>query len=170
MAAKLCAKPKLLNEFLEICKSNKYFAASIENSFIRDIRFLDHAPNLQSNIERQWQFKSKEIENSLKTYDNCEFSEQGEKLSLLQRYAIVRKRDRLAKIIPFGLIDIQNHSEPMVFGENNSAEAASIGVKLDKGAKFLTCSYLVSDKQSQEYFYRIQRLRKIWWMKVIALD
>lgn len=165
MQAKLFSKPKLLGEFLEICKKNKYLAGSLENNLIKNIKFLDHAPNLQANIERQWLFKSKEIENSLNTYSNSEFMEYGENLSLLEKHTVIRKRDRLARSIPFGLIDIESHKEPIEFG-NSSSDDTSIGIQLDNGAKLLSCWYLVNDKQSQEYFYRIQRLRKIWWMKV----
>lgn len=166
MTAKQFAKPKLLSEFLDICNKNKYFAASVENNLVKNVKFLNHAPNLTANIERQWLFKSKDIENSLKTYDNAEFLEYGENLSHLEKYAIVRKRDRLARTIPFGLIDIEHQQNTnCVFGLNNS-EDTSIGIQLENGAKLLTCWYLVTDKQSQEYFYRIQRFRKIWWMKV----
>lgn len=165
MATKLFTKPKLLSEFLDICRKNKYFAATVENNLIKDVKFLNHSPNLQANIERQWLFKSKEIENSLKTYNSEEFLEYGENLSLLEKHAVVRKRDRLARTIPFGLIEIENYHESMTFG-GGTAEDTAFGIQLDNNPKLLTCWYLVNDKQSQEYFYRIQRLRKIWWMKV----
>lgn len=158
------AKPKLIGDFLKICVKNKYFAATVENNLIRDVEFLNYASNLQANIERQWLFKSKDIENSLNTYNNSDFLEYGENLSLLEKYAIIRKRDRLTRTIPFGLIDIESQSSPPSFGSSSSAD--TIGILLNNNTKYLNCSYLVNDKQSQEYFYRIQRLRKIWWMKV----
>lgn len=166
MATKLFSKPKLISDFLEICRKNKYFAATVENNLIKNVKFLEHSSNLQTNIERQWLFKSKEIENSLKTYNNAEFLEYGENLSLLEKYAVIRKRDRLARTIPFGLIEIENSDRPMLFGGGASDDTA-FGIHLENNSKLLTCWYLVNDKQSQEYFYRIQRLRKIWWMKVI---
>lgn len=169
MATKLFSKPKFLSEFLEICRKNKYFAATVENNLIKNVKFLNHSLNLQANIERQWLFKSKEIENSLKTYNNDEFLEYGENLSLMEKHAVIRKRDRLARSIPFGLIEIENHYKPMIFGSENSEDTA-FGIQLDNNPKLLTCWYLVNDKQSQEYFYRIQRLRKIWWMKVIMFN
>lgn len=168
MATKRFSKPKLISEFLEICRKNKYFAATVDNNLIRDVKFLEHSPNLQANIERQWLFKSKEIENSLKTYSNDDFLEYGENLSLLEKHAVVRKRDRLARSIPFGLIEIENQNKPMTVG-GGSAENTAIGIQLGSNSKLLTCWYLVNGKQSQEYFYRIQRLRKIWWMKVIII-
>lgn len=167
MQAKLCTKPKLLSEFLEICTKNKYFSATLDKNLLKDIKFLAHSSNVQANIERQWLFKSKDIENSLKTFYNMDFMEYGENLTLLEKHAIIRKRDRLARSIPFGLIDIENRERPIQCGGN--AEDASIGILLGNGPKCLTCWYLVNDKQSQEYFYRIQRLRKIWWMKVRQL-
>lgn len=168
MQAKLCAKPKLLSEFLEICAKNKYFSAALDRNILRDVKFLDHSSNVQANIERQWLFKSKDIENSLKTFSNTDFVEYGENLTLLEKYAIIRKRDRLSRSIPFGLIDIESRGKSTQFGGNSSSNSdeASIGIWLNNGAKHLTCWYFVNDKQSQEYFYRIQRLRKIWWMKV----
>lgn len=171
MQAKLCTKPKLLSEFLEICTKNKYFAATIDKNILKDVKFLDHSSNVQANIERQWLFKSKDIENSLKTFSNTDFMEYGENLTLLEKHAIIRKRDRLSRSIPFGLIDIENDGKATQFGggsidNGGNSSDASIGIWLNNGAKHLTCWYLVNDKQSQEYFYRIQRLRKIWWMKV----
>lgn len=164
--AKLFTKPKLLTEFLEICSKNKYFEASVENNLIKNVKFLNYAPNLQANIERQWLFKSKDIDNSLKTYNNDEFMEYGENLTLLEKCGIIRKKDRLARTIPFGLIETENHHKGIVFGQPGDT---SIGIQLDNNPKVLNCWYLVNDKQSQEYFYRIQRLRKIWWMKVRIL-
>lgn len=166
MAAKLIySKPKLLSDFLDICRKNKYFAATVENNLMKNIKFLNHTPNLQANIDRQWLIQSQDIENSLKTYNNEEFSECGENLSLLEKYMVVRKRDRLARSIPFGLIEIENHHKTTTFGAGNGDET-SIGIQLENTSKSLTCYYLVNDKQCQEYFYRVQRLRKIWWMKV----
>lgn len=169
MQAKLCAKPKLLSEFLEICTKNKYVSATLDKNILRDVKFLDHASNVQANIERQWLFKSKDIENSLKTFSDTDFMECGENLTLLEKYAIVRKRDRLSRSIPFGLIDIESYGKSMQFGDNSDSNYndASIGLWLNNGVKHLNCWYFVNDKQSQEYFYRIQRLRKIWWMKVL---
>lgn len=170
MQAKLCAKPKLLGEFLEICTKNKYFSATLDKNVLKDIKFLAHSSNVQANIERQWLFKSKDIENSLKTFCNTDFMEHGENLTLFEKHAIVRKRDRLARTIPFGIIDIENHGNATQFGGTENSEDASIGIRLNSEPKCLTCWYLVNDKQSQEYFYRIQRLRKIWWMKVSKLS
>lgn len=164
MQAKVFSKPKLLAEFLEICSKNIYFAATLDNSLIRDVKLLKHSWNVQENIERQWLFQSKNIENSLKTYNSADFMDYGENLSLLEKHAVIRKRDRLARSIPFGLIDIENQQNLIRFGNDGTSE--DICIELNNGGKFLTCWYLVNDKQSQEYFYRIQRLRKIWWMKV----
>lgn len=168
MTNQLFSKPKLLSEFLEICSKNKYFAATIENNRIRNVKFLKNAPNLQANIERQWLFKSKDIDNSLKTYNNDEFLEYGDSLTLLEKYAVIRKRDRLARSIPFGLIECENHHEAIVFGSEQLDDTA-IAIQLENYPKLLNCWYLVNDKQSQEYFYRIQRFRKIWWMKVTSI-
>lgn len=164
MALKLLKKPKLLSEFIEICKRNEYFAAKTSNNLITNIKFRKHLPNLQANIERQWLFKSKDIENSLKTYSNVDFTDCGENLTLHDKYMIVRKRDRLARATPFGLIEILNQN--MRFTAANETEENLIGFHFDGDERYLTCSYLVTEKQSREYFYRIQRLRKIWWMKV----
>lgn len=166
--SKIFKKPKLLSEFLDICRRNEYFAVTIgASNSIKDIQFLTYAPKLQANIERQWMFKSQDIENSLKTYRNEEFAEYGSNLSLLEKYSVIRKRDRLAKTIPFGLIDISQQSQPISLSQNGSDENF-VGIDLANGGKSLKCLYLVTEKQSREYFYRIQRLRKIWWMKYAA--
>lgn len=165
MTSKLFTKPKLLSDFLEICRKNKYFAANVENNLIKSVNFLQHTPNLQANIEREWMLKSKNVQNSLNTYDNDEFVEYGKNLSLLEKYALVLKRDRIARAVPFGLTEIENSMEKLIVG-NGSNEDTSIGIELENRPKTLSCWYFINDKQSQEYFYRIQRLRKLWWMKV----
>lgn len=95
--------------------------------------------------------------------------EYEENLSLLEKYSVILKRDRSARTISFGLIEIENSHKELVFGsENAAAEGTSgIGIKLENYPKTLNCWYVVNEKQSQEYFYRIQRLRKIWWMRVV---
>lgn len=164
--SKLFKKPKLLSEFIDVCKRNEYFEATLgANNLVKDVQFLKHAPPLQKNIERQWLFKSKDIENSLKTYRCEDFAEYGSNLPLTEKYSIIRKRDRQAKTIPFGLIEILEQNQPISINGNGSDENG-VNIELENGGKLLTCSYLLPDKQSQEYFYRIQRLRKIWWMKV----
>lgn len=168
MTTKLFTKPKLIGDFLEICRKNQYFAATLENNLIRNVKFLKHTPNLQANIERQWLNQSMDIENSLKTYGNDEFLEYGENLSLLEKCAVVRKRDRLSRSIPFGLIEIECQNKSIVFG-NGNADETSVAIEL-ANPKLLNCWYMVNDKQSQEYFFRIQRMRKIWWMKVSEIS
>lgn len=162
MALKMLKKPKLLNEFLEICKRNEYIEATVSGKIVKNVHFCKHTPNLQANIERQWLFKSKDIENSLKTYSNDDFTEYGENLTLLEKYSNIRKRNRLARANPFGLIEILNETQQL----DAETDQNTISIQFDGLQKFLTCSYLVTEKQSREYFYRIQRLRKIWWMKV----
>lgn len=163
MALKLLKKPKLLNEFIEICKRNEYFAAFASNNLIKDIQFLKHSTNLKVNIERQWLLKSEDNKNSLKTYSNADFTlDYGDNLTLLDKYSIIRKRDRLSRTTPFGLIEILNGKRTI----RNETDENAVEIQMNDDEKHLTCSYLVSDKQSREYFYRIQRMRKIWWMKV----
>lgn len=165
MTLKMLKKPKLLDEFVEICKQNEFFGAIVSGNIVKNVHFLKHAPNLQANIERQWLFKSKDIESSLKTYSNANFTEYGENLTLLEKYSNIRKRNRLARANPFGLIEILNETQQF----DTEIDENTISIRFDGTQKCLTCSYLVTEKQSREYFYRIQRLRKIWWMKVSSM-
>lgn len=190
MALNPFKKPKLLSEFLEICKNNEYFSAIASGTLIKNVEFLKYMTRLQSNIENQWASKSIGLEDKFKKYGPSEFDVENTKnknLSLLDRYSMICKRDKMAKSIPFGLIDMTEvQKDDLLFGskvigqsdvgrndpakdqtscEMNEADDA-VGIDLEHGSKQLTCSYLVTDKQGQEYFYRVQRLRKIWWMKV----
>lgn len=167
MAMKPFRKPKLLSEFLEICKNNEYFTATASNALIKNITFLRHMPKLQYNIEKQWCSNCKGTENNLKIYGNDDFDGANTNLTLFDKYLAIVKRDRMAKTIPFGLIDISKKQRiNQINGSDADKNDEMVGVELDQGCRILTCSYLVSDKQSQEYFYRVPRLRKIWWMKV----
>lgn len=170
MAIKPFKKPKLLSEFLEICRNNEYFAATVTNAIVKNITFLRHMPKLQYNIEKLWSSNTNGTENNLKVYGNDEFDGAKTNLTLLDKYWEICKRDRMAKTIPFGLIDISRKGR---IDQSNCHDTdksdETVGVELDQGCRILTCSYLVRDKQSQEYFYRVPRLRKIWWMKVYLI-
>lgn len=168
MALKLFKKPQILNEFVKICEKNEYFSANINRNVIKDIKFLKHTPNLEANIERQWFGQSQNIENNLKTFSNVDFKDYGNNLTLLEKNSVVWKRDRLSRSTPFGLIETVNQKqEPPV---ETDLDEKTIDLHFDGNVKYWICSYLLNEKQSQEYFYRIQRLRKIWWMKVIYWD
>lgn len=166
-----------------MCKANEYFSASASNAVIESVVFLRHMARLQSNVEQQWLANGTGADNALKTYGQTELEASKANSSLLHRYSVVCKQDRAAKFTPFGLVDITEVQQNNESGSGLIADAIAankigcetsdtddaIGINLGRGGKRLTCSYLVTDKQSQEYFYRMPRLRKIWWMKVTRI-
>lgn len=158
-------KPTFLSEFLEICKNNEYFSATTSNALIKNLTFLKHMPMLQSNIEKQWSSNTNNTENNLQFYGNIETAKV--KSSLLEKYSKICERDPTAKLKPFGIIEVNKQGE---IDENNVEQedpaSGKISVQLNQGAKQLTCSYLLTKAQSDVYFYRVPRLRKLWWMQV----
>lgn len=165
MACKLFKKPKLLSEFLEISKNNEYFSATTSNALIKNLTFLKHMPILQSNIEKQWSSDTNITENNLKIYGNIKTAKANS--TLLDKYSMICERDPSAKLTPFGIIEI-NQQEKIDVNQDEQEDPAGgkTSVQLNQGAKRLTCSYLLTDAQSHTYFYRVPRLRKLWWMKV----
>lgn len=163
-----------------MCKANEYFSASASNAAIESVVFLGHMAKLQSNVEQQWLANGTGADNALKTYGQTAFEASKANSSLLHRYSMVCEQDQTAKLTPFGLVDLTEVRQNNESGSGLVADAIAakkfgcgtddaIGINLDRGGRRLTCSYLVTDKQSQEYFYRMPRLRKIWWMKVTRI-
>lgn len=101
-------KPKLLSEFVAICSKSGFFdALTATEKSIKDLKFLSHAKYLQDNIERAALHTGEKIENSLKMFGDKDFDETKLKLSLPEKYSLIRKRNLSTKNTPFKLTGLR---------------------------------------------------------------
>lgn len=156
-------KPQLLSEFVNICKSTGYFEAMITENQLKHIKFLSLAQILQNKIEHEWKFRGKSTERNLKIYNDTDFSDIDVNGSIFDKYLAIRKLSKARKVVPFGISEIATIDNRLhLHGRENK----EIQIELTGSESMLSLSYFVNDKESREYFYRVQRERKIWWMKV----
>lgn len=166
---KIINKPKLLSEFLTICSRNGFFegAATAEKT-ITNLKLATHTKLLQENIERVALQAGKTIENSLRVFGDKDFDATEWDLPLPERYTLIRKRIRSTKNTPFKLVELRTIAQPSLWKSIASDDEQDICVDLPPKSKSITFSCFIPEKQTQEYFYRIQRQRKIWWMQYAA--
>lgn len=166
---KIIDKPNVLSKFLAICSRNGFFeATSVTEKSIENIKFLSHTKLLQENIERAALHTDKNIENSLKVFGDKDFDAIESKLSLPEKYSLIRTRNRLTKNTPFKLVEMCTSVTSTLLKSMGSDDERDISVQVPTNSKSLSFSCFVHEKQASEYFYRIQRQRKIWWKQYAA--
>lgn len=162
-------KPKLLSEFLAVCSKNRFFeAASAAEKCIKDLKILSYTKLLQVNIERAALHTGKTIEDSLRVFGDKDFDAAELQLLLPEKYSLIRKRIRATKNTPFKLVEMQTTTTPSLGKSIGCDDEQEISVELPANSKSIRFSCFVQDKEAREYFYRIQRQRKIWWMQYAA--
>lgn len=170
---KLVAKPKTLCEFLNVCAERELLNANISasNNSIENLVLLPHTKLLLKNIERV-AFRTtkvdRSVENSIKVIGCDDFDVTESKLPLNEKYALIRKRLRQTKCSPFKLVELNTIDEPRVWKGIGQCPENEITIQLPASSRSIEFSCFIHDKQAQEYFYRIQRQRKIWWMQYSA--
>lgn len=156
-------KPKLLTEFLAICRSTGYFEAKATENQLKNIKFLSLAQILRKKVENEWKFKGKDADKNLKIYSENDFTDEERCGTISDNYSAIRKATKSKKIIPFGISEVVNICDKAKYLHGRENE---VQIELDCSESLLKLSYFVNDKEKREYFYRVQRERKIWWMKV----
>lgn len=161
-------KPKLLSEFVAICSKSGFFEAfTATEKSIKDLKFFSHAKCLQENMERAALHTAENIKNSLKVFGDQDFDAAESQLPLPEKYSLIRKRIRSTRNTPFKLADLRtNETSPLWKGF--ATDEQEISVELPTNSKSLSFWCFVQEKEAEEYFYRIQRQRKIWWMQYAA--
>lgn len=166
---RMCIKPKLLTEFLAICSKNGYFdATATPNKSINNLKLLTHTKLLQENIERAALHTGKTIENSLRVFGDKDFDANELELTLPEKYLMIRKRVRATKNTPFKLVELRTIPTTTLWSNIGADDEERISVELPAHSKLISFSCFLHEKQAREYFYRIQRQRKIWWMQYAA--
>lgn len=161
-------KPKLLSEFLAICSKNRFFQASAGEKCIKNLKILPYTKLLQVHIERVALHTDKTVENSLSVFGDKDFDAAELQLPLSEKYSLIRKRKRATKNTPFKLVEMQTTTTLSLKKSIECDDEQEISVELPANSKSIRFSCFVQDKEAHEYFYRIQRQRKIWWMQYAA--
>lgn len=162
-------KSKSLSELLAICSKNKFFeATAATEKRIVDLKFLAHTKLLQKNIEWAALHVDTSIMNNLRVFGDSDFDASESHLSLPEKYSLIRRRDRSIKSTPFKLIELQTHTQPTLWKSMATENEQDVSIELPQNSKSIRFSCFIQEKQGQEYFYRIQRQRKIWWMQFAA--
>lgn len=165
----MITKPKLLSDFIATCSKMRLFeATAVTQKSIENLKFLPYTKLLQENIERAAIHTGKNNENSLKMFGDEDFGVADMQLPLAEKYLIIRKRFRSIKNTPFKLVEMHSVAIPPPWKSMGSVDEHEISIQLPAHSKSISFSCFVQEKQAQEYFYRIQRQRKIWWMQYAA--
>lgn len=165
---KMINKPKLLSEFVAICSKSGFFNAfTATEKCIKYLKFFSHAKCLQENVERAALHTVNNIENSLKVFGDKDFDATELQLSLPEKYSLIRKRILSNKNTPFKLADLRTTATSSLW-KGFATDEQEISVELPANSKSLSFWCFVQEKEAEEYFYRIQRQRKIWWMQYAA--
>lgn len=167
MYNKLLNKPKLLSDFISISSKTNYFDAIISNNNNRleNIQFKSFAKIIQQNIQKQALLKNTHESNELKIFGEKDFDEKN--ISIAEKYSSIRMRYRWTKTTPFGINDLSEIKNRFIWNSITGNDE-NVSIELPTNSTKLSVYYFVTEKQSLEYFHRIQRQRKIWWMRYAA--
>lgn len=165
---KMITKPKLLSEFIATCSKMRLFeATAVTQKSIENLKFLPYTKLLQANIERAAIHTEKNNENNLKMFGDEDVVAADMQLPLAEKF-LIRKRFRSTKNTTFELVEMRSIETPLPWKSLGSVDEHEISIQLPVHSKSISFSCFVQEKQAQEYFYRIQRQRKIWWMQYAA--
>lgn len=157
---------KKLKQLTDVARRAGYLDIEEE----RDIRLKSLLPLgdlLYENIRKVWQptEKSLNIYNTIDNNTETTLRQLDPKLyydSQQFKSIFCLAKNCFKKISPIAVSDtLKTQEEPNE--DSSSSENVSI---VTNSNLFLLCSYFVTEAQSKEFFFKIQRQRKIWWMKV----
>ncbi|XP_037045012.1 DNA polymerase subunit gamma-2, mitochondrial [Bradysia coprophila] len=158
-------QPKSLQQIIEICQNAGFISGKVQNNWVKNVQFLPFGSLLSQNILNEWHNVDRNV--------NIYFQRDGStRPGTADSLAYYRNRELHTKIdlikkhfefeIPFGVAEnLIDTSTDETVAEND------VGFDI-QGKTLLSCSYFIDANESNEMFYKIQRQRKIWWMKFAA--
>lgn len=156
-----------LSEILGILKESGYIDVQLINqALVNKITFLPLGSVLLDKIRSECHSNR----GGINTYNTN--NQNGETIDLSQHRA---EPNSLYKSKSFreNILHIKNQfqtdiplaiSENLKFSNHLVPNSDTFSVNLQNGT-LVSCSYFVNESAATEYFHRIQRERKIWWMK-----
>lgn len=130
-----------------------YFTGSKK---IDTIKILPLAARLNENIKNQWLC----MDGKVPIFTIGQIG----KLTAMDRQKEITKCFKENKNqFPFGIFE----EMPMADDEHTSSVGEDEIILSPDIKSHLSCSYFINESMAKEFFYQIQRQRKIWWMKVL---
>lgn len=156
-----------IKKIVEILGKIEYAKVELKNEReIRELRLLPLGMKLLDNLKREW-INSDPVVN-IYHRDGQELGEsqkirEENPLKFLKSKTFAEKFRNLVENyqaeIPVGISECLRY--PSL---ETKAEDAAVGFRLEN-VQYLTCWYFIAPVTANEQFYRIQRQRKIWWMR-----
>lgn len=154
--------PKRLNQLVDICRTAGYFEMLVNQNELTVVESLPLGRMLCDNIKREW---CRSFDSSVSFLSDLvpgasvldvRGSKCAEQLRGIQKEPAI-------KGVPFGLAECVEGKVGDVSVSDLSGDNLRI---FTATTRKLACSYFTSEKTGKEFFYQLQRQRKIWWMKV----
>lgn len=150
--------PRRLNQLVDICRAAGYFKMVVNQNELTAVESLPLGRMLSENIKREWcrsfdsnvSFLSDLVPGA--SVIDLRGGKCAEQLQRIQKEVTI-------KGVPFGLAECVEGKADDVGVDDNVRIITAARTKL-------ACSYFTSEKSGKEFFYQLQRQRKIWWMKV----
>lgn len=155
--------PKTLHDFIAICKKTGYLKADVSEKHLQNIKFMPLANLLREKIVREWTCIEKRFKSNIKIYSDKDIPEMKPNTPFLDKHKEISRLYEADGSTPFGFSEIHQVKKEIVHG--NAANEKEITVQVDGSGRALMGFYMVPEDQDLEYFYNIQRQRKLWWMK-----
>lgn len=155
------AAPKSLNRLVDICKAAGFFKIHVNQNELQAVETLPLGRMLTENIKREW---SRSFDSSVSFLS---FLVPGVSVLDVSGGKCAEQLQKIEKIVPikgmpFGLAEC-------VKGKVDDVSVDDSGWIRASATQKLACSYFTSEKTGKEFFYQLQRQRKIWWMKVSSI-
>ncbi|XP_058830444.1 DNA polymerase subunit gamma-2, mitochondrial [Topomyia yanbarensis] len=146
MAKLITGKGIGFQQLLEACRNSKFVALDLNNGVIGNFQLTPIGRMLRNNLREE--FKRSDTETVV--YEgSCG-------VSLRENLQFVK--ESFSTNLPFGI------ALEKPFRNEKISLSESFQLALPTGS-FLTRSYFVNPSVSREYMYKVQRQRKIWWMR-----
>ncbi len=156
---------KSLQQIIEICQNAGFVGGKVHKNWVKNVQFLPFGSILSQNLLREWQNVDKNV-NVYFQRDGSRRSSTGDSIDYFRDREFHTKIDLIKKYfqfeVPFGVAEnLTDNDVDEIVGDND------IGFNI-KEKCILSCSYFIDTNESNEMFYKVQRQRKIWWMKFAA--
>lgn len=158
--------PKILADFIARSKNAGYLSAEVTDKHIKNINFLPMGELLHKNIQQEWNEIGTNFKSNINMHAEKDIQMELEvknKIKFIEKYKALIKDKDPENIELFGIAETHRIKKDFIHGFVNDEE--SVKIELTAGGQELIGIYVVPDEQSMEYFYNIQRQRKLWWMQ-----
>ncbi|XP_055677137.1 DNA polymerase subunit gamma-2, mitochondrial [Lutzomyia longipalpis] len=161
-----------LREIVEILSKTQYAKLTLKSEKnINDLTLLPLGQKLLDNLKREWINSDPVINIYHRSEENARETQKVRKICEENPLSLYTSKDFEEKFrnlkenyqaeIPLGVSECLSCPS---FERKAENPGESLNFSL-KNIQYLTCSYFISPVSAIEQFYRIQRQRKIWWMK-----